>query len=140
MTQVTSNDVTERIRDWVSRLNGLYSKLDTWLEAIPHDRVEREMLPQVIEPFMRQFNVPPQDVPTYTVFKGRNRVAFVPSALWVAGSNGRVNVTTNARQHVLVDRGNADHGSNWQLVVEDFDRPLVPFSKSQLVRLLLESE
>jgi hypothetical protein len=87
---------------------------------------------------MRQFGIAPREVPTYTIFKGKHRIAFVPSALWVAGANGRVNITTNVKQHVLVDRADAGHESKWQLVVDDFKRLLVPFNKSQLRRLVVE--
>src|SRR5437764_987893 len=140
MTQVSPEDVAERIDDWVGRLNRLYDKLDEWLASIPHDRVRRETLKQPVEPPMRRVKVAPRDVPTYTILKGNKRVTFVPSALWVPGANGRVNVTTNAKQHVLVDRGAGRNGSSWQLVVDNLERPLVPFSKTQLLRLLAEGE
>ena len=89
---------------------------------------------------MRKYGVPPREVPTYTVFKDKQRIAFVPSALWVAGANGRVNITTNLKQHVLVDRAESGHESRWQLVVDDFKRLLVPFNKSQFRRLVAEGE
>jgi len=138
MTQVTAERVLDQIDDWVARLNHLYDTVDEWLADLPHDRVKRQKLRQTIEPFMRQHKIPPRDVPMYTIFRGKHRVAFVPSALWMPGANGRVNITTNVKQHILVDRGNTEHGSKWQLVVDDFNRPLVPFNKSRLVSLLEE--
>ena len=140
MVQASPQDVAARIDDWVGRLNRLYDKLDEWLVSIPHDRVRRATPKQPVEPTMRRANVPPRDVPTYTILRGTHRIAFVPSALWLPGANGRVNVTTNAKQHVLVDRGTGGNGSKWQLVIDDVDRPLVPFTRSQLLRLLAEGE
>ena len=140
MTQVSPADVVARTDDWVSRLNRLYEKLDAWLVSIPHDGVRRETLKQPVEPPMRQVKVSARGVPTYTILRGKHRVSFVPSALWLPGANGRVNVTTNTKQHVLVDRGAGQNGSNWQLVVDDFNRTLVPFTKAQFVRLLAEGE
>jgi hypothetical protein len=140
MTQISLQSISERIDDWVSRLNRLYDTLDDWLASIPHDRVKRGTLLQAIEPFMRQVNIAPRELPTYTILQGKKRIAFVPSALWVAGANGRVNVTTNVKQHILVDRGDSEQGSKWQLVVDDFKRLLVPFNRSQLLRLVAEEE
>src|SRR5438034_8630343 len=117
MTQTDVHHVRERIDDWLVRLDRLYNVLDKWLTSIPHDRVLRGTLKQTIEPFMRQFKIPARDVPTYTILKGKRRIAFVPSALWVAGANGRINITTNEKQHILVDRGDSRHGSRWRLVV-----------------------
>ena len=114
--------------------------LDEWMESIPHDRMERGTIPQTIEPLMRRFNVPPRDLPTYMIFQGNKQIRFVPSALWVVGANGRVNVNTSLKQHILVDRGDGEHGSKWQLVVDDYKRLLVPFNRTQLLRLLAEGE
>jgi hypothetical protein len=138
MTQNSPQQVANRIDDWVSRLSCLYDSLDEWMESISHDRVERGTLRQTVEPFMRQFNIPPRDLPTYTIFQGKKRIEFVPSALWVAGANGRVNVTTSVKQHILVDRGDSEYGSKWQLVVDDFKRLLVPFNRAQLLRIVAE--
>ena len=81
MTQISPQQVTDRIDDWISRLNGLYDTLDDWMASIPHDRVERGTLRQTIEPYMRQFDVPPRELPTYTIFQGQKRIEFAPSVL-----------------------------------------------------------
>jgi hypothetical protein len=140
MTPTTPQQISGRIDDWVSRLNDLYDTLDDWLVSIQHDRVERGTVRQAVEPFMRQFNIPPREVPTYTIFQNDKQIAFVPRALWVTGANGRVDVTINGKQHILVDRGDSHQGSKWQLVVDDFNRPLVPFNKSHFLRLVGEEE
>src|SRR5215210_1829030 len=119
MVQINAQHVSARIDEWVDRLNELYDKIEDWMQTIPHDRTERDTLRQTIEPFMRQFQIPPRDVPTYTIFRGKKRIAFVPAALWVTGTNGRVNITTNEKQHILVDRGDTGNGSKWELVVDD---------------------
>ena len=132
--------VKQQVEDWIVRLNQLYDKIDRWLVTIPHDRTRRETLKQSLEPRMREFHVPARDVPTYTIFKGNRRISFVPSALWVPGTNGRINLTTIAKQHILVDRSHGENGSNWQLVTDNFTRPLIPFNKAQLLKLLSEGE
>jgi hypothetical protein len=140
MKSVTPQQVADRINDWVSRLNSLYEMLDGWMESIPHDRLVRGTSLQVVEKLMRLSNIPPRDLPTYTILQSKKRIEFIPGALWVVGANGRVNVTTSLKQHILVDRGDSEHGSKWQLVVDDFRRLLVPFNKTQLFRLVAEEQ
>ncbi|HEX4796004.1 MAG TPA: hypothetical protein VH370_19610 [Humisphaera sp.] len=138
MTQISPTRVVERIDDWIVRLNDLYDTLDTWLETIPHDRVVRSAVRQTIEPQMRRSKVAPRKLPTYTIFRNGNRIAFVPSVLWMAGANGRIDVTTDSREHILVDRGTDEHVGKWQIVVDDYKRLLIPFNKAQLARLVGE--
>jgi hypothetical protein len=140
MTQISYQQASDRIEDWVSRLNLLYDMLDDWVTLIPHDRVERKPIQQTIEPFMRQSGIAPRDVPMYTIFHGKKRIAFVPSVLWAPGTNGRINIATNKKQHILIDRGDSDHGSKWRLVVDDFKRLLVPFNKTEFAKLMAEGE
>jgi len=140
MVQMNKELVNRQIDDWIDRLNQLYDKFDDWVAAIPHDRTKRETLKQPLEPRMRQFHVAARSVPTYTIFSGKQRVSFVPAALWVPGTNGRVNITTNHKQYILVDGANGDNGSKWYLVMDDFDHPLAPFGKKEFLGLLAEGE
>jgi hypothetical protein len=140
-TKVTKSQVEARVRDWIRRLNELYARLDKWMPNDPAAKVRKEHLVQVIEPLMSQFRVAPHRVPTYTVLIGRRRIAFVPSALWVIGANGRVNVSTNARQHILVDLGGqASKESDWQLVLPDDRTSLNPFNRQAFLSLLEEAK
>src|SRR5579864_2286044 len=122
MIQVNSQHVLDCIDDLELRLRRLYDTLDQWMESIPHDRIERGRQRQTVEPLMRQLHIAPRDLPTYTIYQGKKRIAFIPAALWVVGTNGRVNVTTNKKQHSLVDRGDQEQGSKWQLAVDDYKR------------------
>jgi len=140
MVQMTKELVNRQIDHWIDRLNQLYDKLDDWMVAVPHARTKRESLKQPLEPRMREFHVAARSVPTYTIHAGKQRVSFVPAALWVPGTNGRVNITTNRAQHILVDRAEGDNGSKWFLVMDDFDHPLAPFNKTEFLRLLVEQE
>ena len=140
-TKVTKSHVEARVRDWIRRLNELYAQLDKWIPDEPGTTVRREHLLQAIEPLMSQFKVAPRQIPTYTVMAGKGRLAFVPSALWVVGANGRVNVSTNSRQHMLVDLGGqAGKDSNWQLVLPDDRTSLKPFNREAFISLLKEAK
>jgi len=91
---------------------------------------------QVIEPVMRQNHVASRAVPTYTIVRSDRRLESVPSALWAPGTDGRINIIADLKQHILIDRGDREHGSKWKLVVDDFKPLLVPFTRSRLQQLL----
>lgn len=137
---VDAKRVKDRVADWVGRLERLYAQLDKWVQGVPDVRVERDTMQQVIEPLMERFSVPPRNVPAYTVFVNKKyRIAFVPSAVWIMGANGRVNVTTNVRQHILVDLGGENGApSKWHLVGDDPNKPLVTFNQEAFLKLLQE--
>ena len=139
-TNLDRKAVQETVNDWICRLRELYSYLDTWVASIPNSTVERSDVRQAIEPLMTRFNVPAQAIPTYTVIlETKRRVAFVPSVIWIIGANGRVNVTTNFRQHILLDIGGRSMKRNgWQLVVSDPNKVLIPFNKVAFQNLLRE--
>lgn len=132
--------VRDRVTDWISRLQRLYAQLDQWVAGLPNVEVKRNMMQQVMEPLMERSSVAPRNVPAYTVFVNKKyRVAFVPSVVWLVGANGRVNITTNARQHILVDVGGNDGApSKWRLVSNDPDHPLVTFNRETFLKLLRE--
>jgi hypothetical protein len=125
-----------RITDWIKRLNSLFDQLDAWSADVPGARIERSEMDQQIEGLMEQFAVKARKVPTFTVFLGKNRIAFVPSALWIVGANGRVNVMTNYRQYALVDLGGKNREpSDWRLVLPNAKNNLAPFEKALFLKL-----
>ena len=107
--EIDSKAVKKQVADWIARIKKLHLELDHWVQGYPNAAVTRGTIKQVIEPVMKQFRVAAQDVPTYTVFVDKKwRISFVPSAMWMVGANGRINVTTNVRQHTLYDLGGRD--------------------------------
>lgn len=135
-----AKQVRARVADWIARLERLYAQLDEWVKEMPDTTISRDAVDQVIEPLMKQFKVPAQPIPTYTAFVQKKwRVAFVPSALWIVGANGRVNITTNVRQHILFDLGGRNCApSDWRLAVEAAKKFIVPFDRAAFFRLLRE--
>jgi hypothetical protein len=117
---VDRQQVIVRIEDWISRIEGLYREIREFYERLPevHSKqiLEGSVL-QASEEMMEQFDVPPRMIPTLAVLYGKNRVSFVPHGLWIIGSNGRVNITTNRHQYILVDQ--SEYGSQareWRIV------------------------
>ncbi|MCY3022656.1 MAG: hypothetical protein NTW87_27065 [Planctomycetota bacterium] len=137
VAKLDKRDIRQRVSDWVSRLTKLYAQLDVWLRDVPGAQVLRGDVEQINEEVMQQFGVRPQQVPTYTVVKGKRRVSFVPSSLWIIRANGRVNITTNKNQYMLLDMGGADgQPSDWQLVTWSLKRPTAPFDRERFLALV----
>ncbi len=112
--------VIAQIDDWENRLKRLYAQIEKWFLELPPVQGQEILKGNVLqhdEPLMREFEVLPRMLPTRAVLYGRNRVSFVPSALWIANANGRVNITTNSGQYVLVDRGGKEgRPSDWAII------------------------
>jgi hypothetical protein len=86
---------------------------------------------------MIQHKVDPIPLPTLEIIRGKKRVAFVPSALWIIGADGRINVTANASQFILVDRRNdREQPSRWEIVLGKNRLETVPFTKEVLLDFL----
>lgn len=135
----SKRSVQDRVSDWIQRLNVLYEKLDLWIANYPDAKVRKGSLTQLIENLMTEHSVAPRQVPTYTILRGKKRIAFVPSAIWLIGANGRVNVSTNTKQHMLVDLGGCEgKASNWQLVDTSTRTMLRAFNRAAFVDLLEE--
>ena len=100
--EVTKTRVEKRLTDWRRRLEELYSMIDRWLRDTPGTEGQRIMVPQIQEPLMRQFGVSSKKLPAYVIKKGARSIRFVPSALWIVGANGRVNISTDRHECILV--------------------------------------
>ena len=137
-----SNQIIARIDDWEGRLKALYALIDEWFLDLPTPDSVKQLLPgtvlQLDEELMREFDVPPRMLPTRPVIYGKNRISFLPSALWIIGGNGRVNVTTNTQRFILVDRGGKNNQpSDWQVVTSRSRHEQRPFDQQVFNNLVL---
>jgi hypothetical protein len=131
-------DVEHRIEDWSARLTKLYATIESWASDADV-RIEHGTILQLQEEEMRRARVSPRPVPILTLLKGKKRISFVPSSLWIIGADGRVNVSTNGGQHTLVDmRDNQGEAPDWQIVVRDIRKATRPFTKAVLEDLWAE--
>ena len=127
------DNVSLRIEEWRKRLSTLFAEIKSWL---PRDSqiIEGEIA-QRTEELMVRYGVTPKNLPTLAVLRGKHRISFVPSALWVIGADGRVNVTTNKTQLILVDqRLTQSSESQWKIVLRQHDTQA--FTKKVLLNLL----
>lgn len=127
--------IEQRLQDWHDRLQRLFTEVEEWAPAswqILHGQVvQRE------EDLMRRYSIAPRELPTLTLLRNTHRVAFVPSALWLVGADGRVNVTVDAKQHILVDRRiRPGEVSDWQIVLHDRRSQMVSFTRDVFLSIL----
>jgi hypothetical protein len=133
--------VEARIANWQIRLQslceivkGFAQKYDCPLEDI----LEGQVLQRLEQP-MIQFQVQPKMLPTIAILKGMNRVSLVPSVLWILGADGRVNVSTNSHQYILVDtRKYEEAESDWRIATSKLETPR-PFV-FEVFKQLLETQ
>jgi len=139
-SDLTQSDIIARIDDWIARLNQLFAQVEEWRQRLSYETDGHcgEML-QRNEELMIKFDVPPRQVPVYTVIHKKKRLSFVPKGLWVIGANGRVNITTNKNLYILVDlEGRDGHPSKWVLVTPNAKQVHRDFDLNTFIELLEE--
>lgn len=137
--KITKENVELRIHEWIVQLNSLFDKIEEWIQAFPDYRVKREQTTQRIEELMQRYGVKPREVPILKILSERQTISFVPSAIWIIGADGRVNITTNRKQYGLVyTRKPRSRIRNWFLVSPDPSRALMPFDERTFLKLLRE--
>jgi hypothetical protein len=111
--------VTWRVQDWITRLEKLRQRFETWIAGsqIPGLQIaERRPVP-MHEDLMRRFKVPAREMPVYEIVQNGTRLMRVlPKGLWVVGGNGRVDLITKRESLVLVDASEpGSEESDWQI-------------------------
>jgi hypothetical protein len=129
-------EVKKALTDWVDRLNRLFEQVDRWRRKhCPDAEVTRFEREQIMEPLISSANLKPRKVPFYALSRGKKRISFGPSSRWIAGANGRVNLSANRKQFSLVDVGEGGK-SEWMIVTTNIDRPLKPFNEEAFSKLV----
>lgn len=142
-TTIDRNYILSRMNNWKTRLDNLFSDILTWAHDIPvvQIQVKETKFLQAREELMQQFNVDPIELRAIAIRSSRNKISFVPLALWVIGSNGRVNIKTNKHSYILVDMGGQVGMSSQWLIVNPAKRSQrISFEKAVLTNLLLEDK
>ncbi len=90
---------------------------------------------------MTRFDIEPETVPAIAIILGKHRISFVPIGLWVIGGNGRVNITTNNNQYILIDSGGYDDEPSQWLIVNPLKRgQRVYLDKNIFSRLIMDED
>jgi hypothetical protein len=135
--EITQQYITDRIGNWEQRIRQLYENITIWAQQRPSWRNEAGRVLQRNEKLMRDYNITPRELPSMTFFRDRARVSFVPSALWVIGANGRINITANTRNYILADMGGENgNSSNWRIALPETRLNHEPFTEEAFLRIL----
>ena len=111
---ITRDHVLKRLDDWDDRLNGLYRLVETWLPK--GWSVVRKTEVHIDEEMMRRFGVAPRRVPGLELKSDDERGASMePRALWVIGVNGRVDLYSGSKHHIIVDRSTVFESPDWRI-------------------------
>lgn len=130
-----------RISNWKKRLKQLFSDIENWAKDFEKIEIRRSDIPQAREELMHKFEIAPDTVPTMAILFGKHRASFVPMGLWVIGSNGRVNITTNKNQYILIDLGgDDDEPSQWTIVNPSKRKERISFDQNILAKIIEDED
>ncbi len=93
-----------RLDDWRRRVEDLFAAIADWADRTPGYGTEPG--PPVVqdEPLMRRYGLAPRTLPTLHVTgPGNARATLTPTALWVIGANGLVEVRAPGDHADVVD-------------------------------------
>ena len=138
---LTKQYVEGRIDDWKARIRSLYDNLRVWARERPEWIIEPGEVMQRNEQLMMEKGIRPKKLATLNFHKGTKRVGFVPSALWVVGADGRINIIANEKMYILVDMRDGHAGqSNWRITFPAARPKTTAFSMQEFLRILDESD
>lgn len=119
LEEVTSDNLTRehverRVEDWVRRINGLYASIESWLPA--GWNVERSRTVTMHAELMREFGVPPKELPMLQIIRNGEELAFIePRDLWIIGANGRLDLHHGKDHYIIVDMADNFETPNWRI-------------------------
>jgi hypothetical protein len=132
----TRGHVVKRVDEWEARVSQLYIDVRSWLEETDASFVTSVDRTTVMsEELMQRYAVPERSLGILDVLKdGQARASLVPRGLWMIGADGRVDIITPDKTHLLVGLDEADGRVPWHLV--GHDRKPEIFGKAQFLALV----
>ena len=128
--------IRRRVDDWESRVKALFKEIVSWLpqgwEARPGTPV------RMFEEMMQKHGVGERFVPTLELRSQSGHCARLePRALWIIGSNGRVDLKHAGSRYLIVDQAKNLEEPDWQVVNAQDRWELEPLTRDWLQRILL---
>ena len=107
------NHIKARVDDWARRIDQLYASLIRWL---PDGwRYDSDRAITMNEELMRDAGVPPRQLPVLALHSPTGTVSIEPRALWVVGTNGRLDLKTGQVPYIIVDTADPFQTPSWQI-------------------------
>jgi hypothetical protein len=123
--------VSGRVDDWKRRIQQLYSDVESWLP--PGFDAKPVRIVRMHEELMREHGVAPVDLPVLGILNGSRRAATLePRGLWVIGANGRLDLVSDDRHFIIVDKAENLKPTRWMVAPLADRTNLRPFTADAL--------
>ena len=130
-------DLIDRIEDWKQRISTLYNKVKEWLPENEGYEICIEKPVSMYEELMEKYHIDPVALDTADILKNEQLVLTIkPYGLWVIGSNGRLDLLNKKGVHFLLDLSENFQNPKWMLIDPSQRTEKVPFSKSELIKII----
>lgn len=134
-TELTRDQIHRRVEDWIQRIDDLYLQIGRWLPA--GCSAERRRTKRMDEELMREFRMPPRDLPILDILMdGRHVATIEPRGLWIIGANGRLDLVIGQKHYVIVDDAENFDPPHWRIAPLDDRRKLDDLDEAKLRSVL----
>lgn len=143
---LTARDIRRRLDDWEKRIRSLFRSVTAWAKKDPRISPPRtDHLAQPTEYLMEQFHVRARRLPVLEFSRripnGSRSIRFIPTALWVVGANGRMDLLIDDKAYQLMDLDGCEgRPSDWRISMPDERRNLLRFTKRTFLNLARHPE
>ena len=132
---IDAEHVRRRVEDWEARLNELYSMICGWL---PEGWEAPRGAPVLMhEKMMQAFGVEAKRLPRLELQSRSGRVVkLAPDALWIIGTNGRVDLRGVSPGYIIIDTADNFEKPHWEVSAADRRSEREAVSREWLRRIL----
>ena len=115
----TKAAVERRVKDWLDRLNQMFSYTEIWAEEHGWSIIHPDAI-IMNEELMVRSGVSQQKQPMLRLERADGGFAlFKPKGLWVIGANGRIDLYTSQGAFVIVDQAEPFDNPVWKIYGSD---------------------
>ena len=132
---INADHIERRVKDWEERLSALFGTLIEWL---PRGWEAQTGAPYLMnEVMMRKFGIPAKQLPTLELHHpSKPVIKLVPHALWIIGTNGRVDVRGFKPHYFIVDTAEIFCIPKWEASCLERRREREALSQDWIRRIL----
>lgn len=132
----SAEEVRAQLADWKQRITGLFADIRRW--APPDLVTDSSESVEMLEPLMERYGMAAERMPVLAIRRGGDPLlSFVPDALWVLPTRGRVLVEGTTERVKLLDVSEAGAPPHWVIMDRDWwERGDRPFDRDLLNELL----
>jgi len=127
--------IERRVKDWVNRIDHLYSQLEKWLPT--GWTSDRSSTTHMDEELMRRVGVDPRELPVLRLFHNSELAGRVePRGLWIIGANGRLDFFRGPNHFLIVDTAENFDPPKWRMAPLADRSRMVPLDRQTFMNAL----